>query len=78
MGKKGIMQDKNSGEPIFSGHYIYGTVRFDDGSTKKFSEVELIEIMPGIFGVLYQNQSFMVMPMEGHGQIIRAYLHTGK
>ena len=73
--KKGILQDGKTGQAIYSGHIIYGTARFEDGSTTKFTGVQLIELTPLVFGVVYQGQTFTVIPREGCGEIIKANLN---
>jgi len=75
---KGILQDKKTGHPIFTGSWICGTAKFEDGTTKKFNGVQLIEIIPTVAGVIYQGETFTVNPREGCAQITKAYLHFNK
>lgn len=75
---KGILIDKKSGKPIMVGHYIFGTAKREDGSLVKFNSVQLIEIITGLFGVLYKEEMFTVMPYKESPQIIKAFRHTGK
>lgn len=75
---KGILQDKGTKDPIYSGNYIFGTARFEDGSTTKFTGCQLIELTPLVFGVVYQGQTYTVLKREGCGEIIRAFLHKNR
>lgn len=73
--KKGILHDGRTKEPIHVGTMIYGTARFEDKSTVKFNGVQLIELLPNVFGVVFKAQTFTVLPREGCGEITRAYAH---